>query len=92
MTRTPVDPNDVLHCASPDASATAPHPAMVVPPLLKLMFPVGLKPVTRAVKVTDPPTTMGEAVDCTTTAAAAALTTSPPASVPVLGALVESPE
>ena len=40
-------------------SATTPQPVSVVPPALKLIDPVGDKPVTLAVKVTAVPATLG---------------------------------
>ena len=41
------------------ASATAPQPEIVVPPALKLIVPVGVAPVTMAVKVTAFPARLG---------------------------------
>jgi len=53
----------VLHCAvrvlPEPPTATAPQPAIETPPSLKLTLPVGLKPVTEAVKVTFAPATDG---------------------------------
>ena len=46
--------------ALPEARATAPHPLIVVPPFLKLMLPVGVLPVTVAVKVTGSPAMLGD--------------------------------
>ena len=49
----------MLHCAlrvfPEPASATAAQPEIELPPSVKFMFPVGLNPVTVAVKVTPAP-------------------------------------
>ena len=49
----------VLVFAAPAGSATAPQPAIVLPPSVKPTLPVGAVPVTVAVKVTLVPTTAG---------------------------------
>ena len=45
----------VVHCAVPAVTATALQPEIVTPSALKLTVPVGLLPVTVAVKVTEAP-------------------------------------
>ena len=63
MLRVPAASADVEHAAVRvlplPVRATALHPVMDVPPLVKLTFPVGAIPVTDAVKVTLAPTTDG---------------------------------
>jgi hypothetical protein len=81
-----------VHCALALASPAAAHPAMTLPPLLKVTVPVGALPATLAVKVTGVPTVTGEALVAITRNVAAAVTLTPPASVAADGALTASPE
>ena len=57
------------------ASATAPQPEIETPPSVKLTLPVGLKPVTEAVKVTLAPAPAGLAELANAVLLVAALTT-----------------
>ena len=60
MLRVPAVLKVVVHCALADTKITAPQPAILTPPFLKMMVPVGEMPFTMAVKVTAPPTVLGD--------------------------------
>ena len=66
---TPGISDDIAHCVLPDISAMPVHPAMSVPPSLKVTVPVGALgnslSLTVAVKVTDCPKTEGFSEDIT---------------------------